>query len=65
MYAVNPVVAVLLGWALLDEPITARTLLASVIIVGAVALITVGRSRAAPAGARDGERARGSAREAA
>ena len=62
---VNPVVAVLLGWALLDEPITARTLLASVIIVGAVALITVGRSRAAPAGARDGERARGSAREAA
>jgi drug/metabolite transporter (DMT)-like permease len=37
---VNPVVAVFLGWALADEPLTARTLVAAAIIVGAVALIT-------------------------
>jgi drug/metabolite transporter (DMT)-like permease len=40
---VNPVVAVLLGWWLANEPITARTSVAAAIIVGAVALITVGR----------------------
>jgi drug/metabolite transporter (DMT)-like permease len=37
---VNPVVAVVLGWALAGEPLTARTLLAAAVIVGAVALIT-------------------------
>ena len=37
---VNPVVAVLLGWALAGEPLTTRTLLAAAIIVGAVVLIT-------------------------
>ncbi len=36
---VNPVVAVFLGWLLLDEPITARTLVAGAVIVVAVALI--------------------------
>jgi drug/metabolite transporter (DMT)-like permease len=36
---VNPVVAVLLGWALLDEPITPQMILAGAIIVIAVALI--------------------------
>ena len=36
---VNPVVAVLLGWAIADEPLTARVLLAAVVIVGAVAVI--------------------------
>lgn len=36
---VNPVVAVLLGWALLSEPVTARMLVAGGIIVVAVALI--------------------------
>jgi drug/metabolite transporter (DMT)-like permease len=41
---VNPVVAVLLGWAFAGEPITARTLLAAAIIVGAVALITTTRT---------------------
>lgn len=41
---VNPVVAVLLGWALADEPLTSRTLLAAAVIVGAVALITTARS---------------------
>jgi drug/metabolite transporter (DMT)-like permease len=36
---VNPVVAVLLGWAILGEPITARMLLAGSVIIGAVVLI--------------------------
>ena len=37
---VNPVVTVLLGWAVLDEEITVRALLAMVIVVAAVALVT-------------------------
>jgi drug/metabolite transporter (DMT)-like permease len=36
---VNPIVAVLLGWLLAGEPITPRTLVAGVLIVGAVAVI--------------------------
>jgi drug/metabolite transporter (DMT)-like permease len=40
---VNPVVAVLLGWAVVSEPLTTRTSVAAAIIIGAVALITVGR----------------------
>jgi drug/metabolite transporter (DMT)-like permease len=40
---VNPVVAVVLGWALAGEPVTARTMIAAAVIVGAVALITLGR----------------------
>lgn len=43
---VNPVVAVLLGWAILDEPLNLRILLASVVIIAAVAIITIGRARA-------------------
>lgn len=43
---VNPVVAVLLGWAFADEPITARTLGAAAIILGGVAIITTARERA-------------------
>lgn len=47
---VNPVVAVLLGWALLDEPLSPRILGAAAIIVAAVAVITMGRrGDAAPA----------------
>ena len=42
---VNPVVAVLLGWALAGEPLTARTLLAGAVIVGAVVLITTHRQK--------------------
>jgi drug/metabolite transporter (DMT)-like permease len=42
---VNPVVAVLLGWALGGEAIGPRTIAASAVIVAAVALITVGRTR--------------------
>jgi drug/metabolite transporter (DMT)-like permease len=36
---VNPVVALLLGWAFAGEPLTARTLLAAAIILSAVVLI--------------------------
>ncbi len=42
---VNPIVAVLLGWLLLDEPITARTLGASAVILGAVVIITLHQNR--------------------
>jgi drug/metabolite transporter (DMT)-like permease len=42
---VNPAVAVLLGWALAHEEITLRTLLATAVIIGAVALITTARAR--------------------
>jgi drug/metabolite transporter (DMT)-like permease len=41
---VNPVVAVFLGWALAGEAITARTLMAAAVIIGAVILITTYRS---------------------
>ena len=40
---VNPVVAVVLGWAFANEPVTARTLLAAAVILAAVAIITVAR----------------------
>lgn len=36
---VNPVVAFFLGWAILDEPMSARTIVAGAIILGSVALI--------------------------
>jgi drug/metabolite transporter (DMT)-like permease len=39
---VNPIVAVLLGWALADEPLNARMLVAGTVIVVAVALIASG-----------------------
>jgi drug/metabolite transporter (DMT)-like permease len=42
---VNPIVAVFLGWLILDEPITPRTLVASAIIVAAVAIITTAKTR--------------------
>jgi drug/metabolite transporter (DMT)-like permease len=41
---VNPIVAVFLGWLLAAEPVGARTLVAAVVIVGAVVLITLGES---------------------
>jgi drug/metabolite transporter (DMT)-like permease len=44
---VNPLVAVLLGWALAGEPLTARTAVAGLVIVSGVALITI--TRTAPA----------------
>lgn len=42
---VNPIVAVALGAVVLGEPITPRTLIASVVIIAAVALIVTARSR--------------------
>ncbi|MDX2185725.1 MAG: drug/metabolite exporter YedA [Opitutaceae bacterium] len=46
---VNPVVAVLLGWLLLNEPVSPHLGLAAVFIVSSVILITLGRSRASKA----------------
>jgi drug/metabolite transporter (DMT)-like permease len=48
---VNPVVAVILGWLLAGEVISARMLVAAVIIVAGVALITYAEGRTPPAGA--------------
>jgi len=45
---VNPVVAVALGWAFAGEPITPQMLVAAAVIVGAVALITIGQTRVTP-----------------
>src|SRR5436189_6483418 len=49
---VNPVIAVLLGWLILHEPVTARTFLAMALILGAVVWIQfshkIGRSPASP-----------------
>jgi drug/metabolite transporter (DMT)-like permease len=42
---VNPIVAVLLGWALAGEGIEARTLVAALVIIGAVILIQSERGR--------------------
>jgi drug/metabolite transporter (DMT)-like permease len=44
---VNPVVAVFLGWLVLGEPMNLRILMAAGVIVGAVAIITIGRTRGA------------------
>lgn len=50
---INPVVAVLLGWLILDEPITARTLLAMAVILSSVLLIQLGTRPAAKEKAAD------------
>ncbi len=42
---VNPVVAVFLGWLLAGEDVSARTVVAAAVIVGAVVLITLGETR--------------------
>ncbi|MEO7664401.1 MAG: EamA family transporter [Candidatus Limnocylindrales bacterium] len=52
---VNPVVALGLGAVVLAEPITPRTLIASAVIVVAVAMIVTARGRAARAEARTAE----------
>jgi drug/metabolite transporter (DMT)-like permease len=41
----NPVVAVLLGWLLASEPLTARVAIASVAILAAIMLIRQGERR--------------------
>jgi drug/metabolite transporter (DMT)-like permease len=43
---VNPVVAVLLGWAFAGEALTARTLAGTAVIVASVAIVTVGQRAA-------------------
>jgi drug/metabolite transporter (DMT)-like permease len=50
---VNPVVAVILGTVILNEPLDARTLLAGAVIVGAVALIVTARGRMAAPRSRE------------
>jgi drug/metabolite transporter (DMT)-like permease len=47
---VNPIIAVLLGWAFANEPIGARTLIAAAVILGGVAIITLNQSGHAPTG---------------
>jgi drug/metabolite transporter (DMT)-like permease len=42
---VNPIVAVLLGYVIAEEPLTFRILLAAVLVVGSVALITITQQR--------------------
>lgn len=42
---VNPIVAVFLGWLILHEPVTPRTMAASVVIVTAVIIITVQKTK--------------------
>ncbi len=44
---VNPIVAVILGWAVAGEAVTPRTVLAAAIILGGVAMITIARARRA------------------
>jgi len=52
---VNPVVAVFLGWLLNDEPVTSRTLTGSAVIVTAVAIITMQKSRPVPSAGKPGK----------
>ena len=37
---VNPIVAILLGWAILNEPITPRVLVAAAVIISGVVMIS-------------------------
>ena len=41
---VNPVVAMFLGWAILGEAMNLRVILAAAVIIGAVAIITIGKT---------------------
>lgn len=45
---VNPIVAVFLGWVILREPISSRTIIAAGVIVAAVVIITTQKARVAP-----------------
>lgn len=47
---VNPIVAVVLGWAFAGEPLTARTLVAAAIIVTGVAVLSTARRKPEEAG---------------
>ena len=50
---VNPIIAVLLGWLILDETITGQTIFAICVIVGSVVMVVVSRSKPQPAAATD------------
>jgi threonine/homoserine efflux transporter RhtA len=52
---VNPIVAVALGAVFLSEPITPRTIVATVIIIGAVIAMVSGRPRLAEESGPDPE----------
>lgn len=57
---VNPVVAVILGWAVAGEPLTPRTMIATAIIVSAVIIITSHKEPgAAPAETRSAKKEAG------
>jgi drug/metabolite transporter (DMT)-like permease len=58
---VNPVVAVILGTVVRDEPLDPRTLVAGAVIVGAVALIVTARGRMAAPRSREAPEPRGGA----
>jgi len=45
---VNPAVALVLGWALADEPLSPRTALAAFVILSSVLIITTQRTRGSP-----------------
>ncbi|MGH7541623.1 MAG: drug/metabolite exporter YedA [Gemmatimonadota bacterium] len=51
---VNPVVAVLLGWAVASEPLDGRTLGAAVVILASVILVHRARTRSRRAASREG-----------
>jgi len=59
---VNPLVAVFLGWLILGEPVTARTLAAAAVIVVSVAVITTQRGRNVAPGAWPRARGRSGSR---
>lgn len=48
---VNPLIALVLGWAVLQEPLGTGVLVSAIAIVGAIALLKHGSGRAATAGA--------------
>jgi drug/metabolite transporter (DMT)-like permease len=59
---VNPVIAVFLGWSFVDEPLTATTLIGTLVIVASVALVIRQEAFAAPAEVRPAPRDSGARR---
>ncbi len=52
---VNPMVAVVLGWALASEPLTPRIGLAGLLIIGAVFLVVLAKKRTVPSSLADAD----------
>jgi len=42
---VNPIVAIFLGWLILDEPISVRTIIAATVILGGVAIVQLSKMK--------------------